>query len=268
VANDRAPERYSLTLASGELPRLALEQLVELEEAGGFVYALPDVGPGVAAHLQAEGHVVVNGHVGVERVGLKDNGHVAVACWDVVDIEPTYPASDSADDLAAAERDHAWKNAWFLDPPFHGSYPNAYLDQDAALRAMDVREGDLDQACTVLDFLGLNVYGPAVIATDESYAWRGVRQVPGPGPKTDIGSEIWPASIYQAIKRIDSDYSRPPIYITENGCAFSWAEPSRKAATGCATSSPRAGYDTATRSTSTQGSLLRLRARPSVTPDF
>ena len=36
---------------------------------------------------------------------------------------------------------------------------------------------------------------------------------------TSIGRS-WPACIYQAIKRASEDYGAPPIYITENGCAF------------------------------------------------
>ena len=37
-----------------------------------------------------------------------------------------YPASEDAEDLAAAERHHALVNAWFLDPLVRGTYPVAF----------------------------------------------------------------------------------------------------------------------------------------------
>src|SRR5437868_2690834 len=40
----------------------------------------------------------------------------------------TYPASDSEDDRAAAERQHGFTNDWFLRPIMKGEYPNAYVD--------------------------------------------------------------------------------------------------------------------------------------------
>jgi len=40
------------------------------------------------------------------------------------------------------------------------------------------------------------------------------------GPKTDIGWEVWPRSMYDIVMRITHDYDRPVIEITENGCAY------------------------------------------------
>ena len=36
------------------------------------------------------------------------------------------PATDSAEDKAAAERAHALSNVWFLDPALKGTYPAAF----------------------------------------------------------------------------------------------------------------------------------------------
>ncbi len=134
-----------------------------------------------------------------------------------------YPASDSAEDKAAAERQHAFVNTWFLDPLVKGSYPLAYVDQEKTLRRMDIRPGDMEQMRSKLDFIGINLYQRAIVAAAEQDRNQGTRQVPGPGPRTAFGWEVWPAALYQMIKRIDADYGRPPIYVTENGCSYATA---------------------------------------------
>ena len=135
-----------------------------------------------------------------------------------VDVESAYPATDDPLDVAAAERFHAERNAWFLDPLLRGMYPSAYVDQDAALQAMDIRPGDMAAMASRLDFLGLNMYSRAIIAHDPAGGPGAVRRVPGPGPRTSIGWEVWPAALRRIVLRMDRDYGLP-LYITENGCA-------------------------------------------------
>ena len=131
-----------------------------------------------------------------------------------------YPASDSAEDRAAAERQHGFSNTWFLDPMYKGSYPAAYVEQEKTLARMDIRPGDMEQIRDKLDFIGINLYQRAIIANDPGNLNTGGRLVPGPGPRTEFSWEVWPAAIYQMIKRIDADYGHPPIYVTENGCSY------------------------------------------------
>jgi beta-glucosidase len=131
-----------------------------------------------------------------------------------------YPASDSAEDKAAAERQHAFANTWFIDPILKGEYPRAYVDQERALSRMDIRPGDMEAMRSHYDFIGINLYQRAIVADSGDARNIGVRQIPGPGPRTAFGWEVWPAGLYQMIKRIDADYGRPPIFITENGCSY------------------------------------------------
>ena len=134
-----------------------------------------------------------------------------------VDAEAAYPATDDPLDAAAAERYHAARNAWFLDPLLHGAYPSAFVDQDAALESMDIRQGDMAAMASRLDFLGLNMYSRAVVAHEPEGPW-GFKRLDGPGPRTSIGWEVWPAALHRILLRIDRDYALP-VYITENGCA-------------------------------------------------
>lgn len=134
-----------------------------------------------------------------------------------------YPASDSAEDRAAAERQHGFSNTWFLDPMYRGAYPQAYVEQEKTLARMDIRPGDMERVRDKLDFIGINLYQRAIIANDPGNTNTGGRLVPGPGPRTEFGWEVWPSAIYQMIKRIDADYGHPPIFVTENGCSYSTA---------------------------------------------
>ena len=85
LADDRPPERDPLALAAGELLRLALEEVAELERVGGLPDTPVDLGLGHAVVAKAEGEVVVHRHVWIEGVRLEDHGHVPSARRDVVD---------------------------------------------------------------------------------------------------------------------------------------------------------------------------------------
>ena len=85
LADDRATERDALALAAGQLLRLAIEQLLELDGLGRLVDPALDLGLGDLAQLQPEGEVVADRHVRVERVALEDHRDVAILGRDVVD---------------------------------------------------------------------------------------------------------------------------------------------------------------------------------------
>ena len=54
VAHDRAPHGDPLALSAGELARLAVEQLGDVEDAGGLLHAARDLVPRVALEPQSE----------------------------------------------------------------------------------------------------------------------------------------------------------------------------------------------------------------------
>ena len=85
AAHDRAAEGDALPLAAGQGARLALQEVVEAEDARGVAHALVDLGLLHVLHLERERHVVVDAHVRVQRVGLEHHRDVAVLGGDVVD---------------------------------------------------------------------------------------------------------------------------------------------------------------------------------------
>jgi chemotaxis methyl-accepting protein methylase len=77
--------RDTLALAAGQLARVAVEQLVQVQDARRV--GQPFFGGGAigAAQLQAEGHVLAHRHVRVQRIALKHHCDVAVLGLQVVD---------------------------------------------------------------------------------------------------------------------------------------------------------------------------------------
>jgi hypothetical protein len=85
LAHNGAPDCHPLCLPAGKLPGPAVQQGAYLQQFGGVAHPPVDLFPGVFAQLQAERHVVVDAHVGIEGVVLEHHGNVAVLGQDVVD---------------------------------------------------------------------------------------------------------------------------------------------------------------------------------------
>jgi beta-glucosidase len=165
----------------------------------------------IASHnlLRAHGAAVrAYRAVGKQRIGL------------VVNLEPKYPASQSPADHAALRRADAYMNRQYLDPVFHGCYPDempeifgrAWPEHPAA---------DFDLIQEPLDFLGINYYTRGVTRHDDR-VWpvkaSAVRQ-----PQhvyTETGWEVHPEALTAVLLWVKEQYGDVPLYITENGAAF------------------------------------------------
>ena len=85
LTHDGTAKGHTLTLTAGELAGLAFEQFHNAEDLGSVIHAALDLFFVHLAELEAEGHIVVDGHVGVESVGLKDHGNVTVFRGNIID---------------------------------------------------------------------------------------------------------------------------------------------------------------------------------------
>lgn len=135
----------------------------------------------------------------------------------VLNLTPSYPASEAPEDEAAAARFDGFFNRWFLDPLLKGSYPQD-LWEGYGDAVPEIAAGDLESFAQPLDFLGVNYYSRAVVAHDE--AWPHFRNVPAGEAHTDMGWEVFPQGLTDLLVRLKRDYALPPLYITENGAAY------------------------------------------------
>jgi beta-glucosidase len=87
----------------------------------------------------------------------------------VVNLEPKYPASDAAEDLAATARAHAYMNRQYLDPVFLGRYPRA-LEEIFGEAFPRWPAADLALIRQPIDFVGVNYYTRSVTRFD-AHSW-------------------------------------------------------------------------------------------------
>jgi beta-glucosidase len=161
------------------------------------------------AHHQLLGH-------GLAVATLRARSAGAVAITN--NYSPVWPASDSADDAAAADAYHALHNRFFTDPLFGRDYPELGLDPAV------VRDGDLDTIAAPLDALGVNYYNPtAVRAPSTPDSPLPFEVVPLTGyPTTAFGWPVVPDGLRQLLVWLRDEYGEalPPIHVTESGCAY------------------------------------------------
>lgn len=142
--------------------------------------------------------------------------HSAAPVMLINSYAPARPATDDPADVAAAALYDLVQNRLFTDPVLLGRYP----DELAELRP-PVREGDLDTVAVPLDALGVNYYTiNAVRAADGAVP---LEVVPLPGrPLTAFDWAVAPDGLTETLTGLRDRYgsSLPPLYVTENGCAY------------------------------------------------
>ena len=85
ITDDGAAERNALTLTTGQSLRLTGEQLLNAQDLSSFTNQLVDLVLRLLAQLQTERHVVIHGHVRIERVVLENHRDVAILRSNVID---------------------------------------------------------------------------------------------------------------------------------------------------------------------------------------
>ncbi|HUI72386.1 MAG TPA: GH1 family beta-glucosidase [Spirochaetia bacterium] len=140
-----------------------------------------------------------------------------------LNLHPVYPWTDGVSDIEAARIADSRVNKWFLDPVFLGRYPQDILALfDIAKVAPRVDPQDLALlSSNPVDFLGVNYYFPMrVLASDADPILHYECAAHKDREKTEMGWEVYPEGLYDLLVRLDRDYGRPNIMITENGAAY------------------------------------------------
>lgn len=137
----------------------------------------------------------------------------------VVNIEPKYPASDSAEDQAAVRRAHAYMNEQYLDPALLGRYPPA-LKEIFGDAWPDWPAADFEAIRQPLDFIGVNYYTRSVTRAATSYPLDAAAVRQPLGTYTETGWEVFPQGLTDTLLWVKERYGDIPLYVTENGAAF------------------------------------------------
>jgi beta-glucosidase len=122
-------------------------------------------------------------------------------------------------------------NRWWFDSMLKGSYPADLLD-DLGELADAIQPGDNAQIAQPLDWIGVNYYFDILVrgmradegATNRMFAYPTVTKTTESDMRpvhTDMGWPITPEGFTELLVRLKDDYPNlPPLYITENGCAY------------------------------------------------
>ena len=184
-------------------------------------------------------------HMGVCAPGIRDLGAALLVSWNllrahgeavrlfrkmgiegeigiVLNHVPTYPASDSPEDLKAARIMDGYGNRWFFDPIFKGKFPEDMIE---LFHSSGVTMPDFSDASSIsepLDFLGLNYYMPnwVTYAPGELWPLNAKNSYKAEVPHTD---RDWPVSadaFYDLLLYLKSEYHIDNILIAENGACY------------------------------------------------
>ena len=154
----------------------------------------------------------------------------------VLNLTPTYAASEAEADQEAARIAELWNNKMFLDPAIKGEFPVELLElltKDGVLWQSTADELALIKENTV-DFIGVNFYHPNRVKTPDIApnsvgAWMPDRyydayQMPGRRMNIDKGWEIYPKAVYDIAINIRDNYGNLPWFVSENGMGVSREE--------------------------------------------
>ncbi len=137
----------------------------------------------------------------------------------VVNIEPKYPASDSAADQAATRRAHAYMNEQYLHPALLGRYPPE-LEDIFGDAWPQIDPDDFKLIAQPLDFIGINYYTRSVTQANDSYPLNAGAVRQPLGTYSETGWEVFPQGLTDLLLWFKHTYGDMPVYITENGAAF------------------------------------------------
>lgn len=146
----------------------------------------------------------------------------------ILNLTPTYPATESEADAKAAHWADLFFNRSFLDPAVLGHFPEEFVEvlkQDGVLWKEEKEDAAIFADNTV-DFLGVNYYHPKRARAPqnpdkypdwmpdryfEEYEWPDARINPY------RGWEIYPKAIYDIAKNVQDNYGNIKWFISENG---------------------------------------------------
>ena len=146
---------------------------------------------------------------------------------------PVWPASPDPADVAAAEQYDTLWNRLFADPVLLGRYPEGFAEVMPGPASGDLTD-DLAVISAPLDFYGLNYYNPMRVADPSSplaataespFDMEGApfAMVPLEGyPRTAFDWPVVPQGLRELLVTMRTRYgdALPPVYVTENGCAY------------------------------------------------
>jgi beta-glucosidase len=164
------------------------------------------------AAARAMHHVLLAHGTAVDALRAEGAKNVGI----VLNLEKTEPAGDRPADKEATNIGDALFNRWYLGGVFKGQYPDE-LTAALATYLPDDWQKDMLTVSRPLDWVGINYYSRGLYAHDANEPLFGIKRVAGDLETSDLGWEIYPQGLTDLLVRVSTEYTKVPIYVTENG---------------------------------------------------
>jgi beta-glucosidase len=169
----------------------------------------------IRAAARAMHHILVAHGLGVQALRARGQDNLGI----VLNFTDMIPATDRPEDIAAADREDALFNRWYLDAIRGSGYPQVALD-GLGTHLPEGWANDMALIAAPTDWLGINYYTRSNVAHVKDALWPSTTSVAGPLPVTQMGWEIWPEGLTRFLLRAAEAMPGTPLYITENGMAW------------------------------------------------
>lgn len=167
------------------------------------------------------------------QINQNPNSRVGI----ILNLTPSYPATNSKEDEAAAKFANLWLNGLFLDSSVKGHFDpelTSVLEADGVMWEATEDEATILSENTV-DVLGINFYHPHRVEQPEispnslTVDWMPTKyyddyDMPGRRMNVDKGWEIYPKALYDIAINIKENYGNIPWFVSENGMGVSREE--------------------------------------------
>ena len=175
--------------------------------------------------VQVAYHIMLSSALAIsEYRKLNLDGQIGI----IINLTPSYPRSNSKEDLEASNIADLILNRSFLDPSVHGEFPWELIEfvKEKDLMPIYTKEDvDIIKNNTV-DLLGVNYYQPRRVKAKESEVKEEILtpesffdfyDMPGKKINPHRGWEIYEKGIYDLSINIRDNYKNIPFFISENG---------------------------------------------------
>jgi beta-glucosidase len=171
------------------------------------------------ARLNQVRHNAVLAH-GLSVQAIRANAKAGTRCGPADNLSTAVPAIETADNIRAAEIATREMNAGYLTVILEGKYTDAYLAA-CGKDAPKFTDEELKIIASPVDFIGLNVYRPAVYVVASDRGFRPISFNKSHPRMLSSWHLLGPEVMYWGPRQLQSLWNVNEIYITENGCAAS-----------------------------------------------
>ena len=196
-----------------------LENLVSINEpwcVAWLSHYLGEHAPGLrdlSSAVKASHYVCLGHGLGVQAARAETEKPIGV----VLNFTPGRLETKTKINTEALERYEAVTNTWYLSAIIKGNYPDVAL-QELEGYLPNSWKSDLQNIKEPIDFIGINYY-TTVLLKSGGDKFPFVEIIERDLPKTDMGWDVEPAGLTEAINLVSDYEPNLPLYITENGMA-------------------------------------------------